>query len=98
MYKRIDEYFTVTTHQWRSLAAGLARLQTDLALKPALAWSAAEVRAWFAARAKWPQYEQHFAVYDGEALFGITQQKQLTKLGVLPEHAAPLLADLKALV
>ena len=96
--KRIDQYFTVTTHQGRSLAAGQARLQADPARKPALAWSAAEVGAFFAASAKWPQYERHFAEYDGEALFGITREEELTKLGVLPVHAAALLADLLALV
>jgi hypothetical protein len=96
---RVDEHFTVTTHQGRSVAAGLARLKTEPAsAKPALAWSAAEVRAWFAASARWPQYEPHFARYDGEALFGITRAEQLSALGVLPEHAAPLLADLMALL
>jgi hypothetical protein len=96
---RVDEHFTVTTHQGRSVAAGLARLKTEPAsAKPALAWSAAEVRAWFAASARWPQYEPHFARYDGEALFGISRAEQLSALGVLPEHAAPLLADLMALL
>ena len=96
---RVDEHFTVTTHQGRSVAAGLARLKTEPAsAKPALAWSAAEVRAWFTASARWPQYEAHFARYDGEALFGITRAEQLSALGVLPEHAAPLLADLMALL
>jgi hypothetical protein len=96
---RVDEHFMVTTHQGRSVAAGLARLKTEPAsAKPALAWSAAEVRAWFAASARWPQYEPHFARYDGEALFGITRAEQLSALGVLPEHAAPLLADLMALL
>ena len=96
---RIDEHFTVTTHQGRSVAAGLARLKTEPAsAKPALAWSAAEVRAWFVASARWPQYEPHFARYDGEALFGISRAEQLSALGVLPEHAAPLLADLMALL
>jgi hypothetical protein len=34
---RVDEYFTVTTHQGRSVAAGLARLKTEPAsAKPAL--------------------------------------------------------------
>jgi hypothetical protein len=96
---RVDEYFTVTTHQRRSVAAGLARLKTEPASgKPALTWSAAEVRAWFAASARWPQYEPHFARYDGEALFGISRAEQLSALGVLPEHAAPLLANLMALL
>jgi hypothetical protein len=96
----LSSYFKATTHQVRSLAAGLANVRANSAsaAAPAFSWSAADVRAWFANHPKWRQYEQHFAEYDGEALFELTQESQLAERGVLPPHTAPLLADLLALV
>ena len=100
MEATVPSYFKVTTHQVRSLAAGLARMRANpaSAAAPAFAWSATEVRTWFANHPKWKQYEQHFAEYDGEALFELTQESQLTARGVLPTHTAALLADMMALV
>jgi hypothetical protein len=74
------------------------RVQGGGTAEPAFCWSAAQVSAWFAASAKWQQYQRHFAAYDGEALFTITRVEQLSALGVLPSHTAALLADLQALV
>ena len=100
MEASLPSYFKASTHQVRSLAAGLANVRANSAsaAAPAFSWSAADVRAWFANHPKWRQYEQHFAEYDGEALFELTQESQLAERGVLPPHTAPLLADLMALV
>jgi len=57
-----------------------------------------QVSAWFASSARWSQYQRHFAVFDGDNLFSITSETQLTELGVLPGHAAALLSDLMRLV
>lgn len=54
--------------------------------------------AWFASSPRWSQYQSHFAVFDGDNLFSITTEMQLTELGVLPGHAAALLSDLMRLV
>ena len=73
------------------------RVDGDAAVPPACNWSADQVGAWFAASRRWKQYKEHFAECDGPALFTFTHVTQLHARGVLPLHAAALLAELLAL-
>ena len=95
----ISDSSLVWAHKFRSVTACLLRVPGGgVTPAPALAWSAAEVGAWFARSARWAQYGRCFAAYDGEALLALTNEAQLRDAGVLPEHAAALLADLMALL
>ena len=70
----ISDSSKVWAHKMRSLAAGVMRVPGGVTPAPALAWSAAEVGAWFASSARWAQYQRHFAAYDGEALLTLTNE------------------------
>jgi hypothetical protein len=87
----ISDSSEVWAHKLRSVTAGLMRVPGGVTPAPALAWSAAEVGAWFASSARWAQYQRHFALYDGEALLTLTNEAQLSDAGVLPMHTAALL-------
>jgi hypothetical protein len=60
-------------------------------------WPAARLGSWFAESEHWKQYEQVFARHDGWSVSALVSEQQLVELGVLKEHAGPLLADLRSI-
>jgi len=60
-------------------------------------WPAARLGSWFAESKQWRQYEQVFARHDGWSVSALVSEQQLVELGVLKEHAGPLLADLRSI-